>query len=321
MSKARRYITAGGILTCALGVAYFIEAGANTPVTGVSAGDVIARQMAGGVDRSGAPMLPPTAPEPAALPATAVALSVTEEWRALTPAPQEESVTALVCDQVMTAEPLVAAMVRLTLNAPCRINERFTLEHSGLRFTAVTDHQGSSVLEVPALGEEAVFVAAFGAEETAVARTTVSVLGIYDRYVVHWAGSGGVHVHAFEYGADFGEAGHVWAGARHDMIRAVSGDGGFLTSLGAPDLAGGHHAEVYTFPVGRAQQQDAARILVEAEVTDANCGRDLEVHALSSRGGVSSGAQQVVLAMPDCEAVGDFLVLKNLFNSLKITRN
>ena len=321
MSKARRYITAGGILACALGIGYFVKAGANTPVTGDSTGDVIGRQIAGDADPSGAPMLPPRAPEPAGLPATAVALAVTEEWRALKAVPTEKTVTALVCDQVMIAEPLVAAMVRLTLNAPCRINERFTLEHGGLRFTAVTDHQGSSVLEVPVLSEEAVFVAVFGTGEPAIARTTVNVLGIYDRYVVYWAGSDGVKVHAFEYGADFGESGHVWAEARHDMTRAVSGDGGFLTSLGLPDLAGGYHAEVYTFPVGRALQQDAARILVEAEVTDANCGRDLEVHALSSLGGARPGAQQVVLAMPDCEAVGDFLVLKNLFDNPKIARN
>ncbi len=317
MSKARRYVMAGGILACALGIGYFIEAGANTPVAQDPASYQVAREMTNGTIPSGAL----TAPEPVALPATAVTLSVTEEWRAMKPMPQEETVTALVCDQVMTAEPMIAAMVRLTLRAPCRMNEKFSLEHSGLRFTAVTDHQGNSVLEVPALSEEAVFVAAFGAEETAVARATVSVLGIYDRYAVNWVGSGGVQVHAFEYGADFGEAGHVWAESRHDMTRAASGDGGFLISLGALDLAGGHHAEVYTFPSGRAQQQDAARILVEAEVTDANCGRDLEVHALSSRGGVNSGVRKVVLAMPDCEAVGDFLVLKNLFNTQKIARN
>jgi hypothetical protein len=32
-------------------------------------------------------------------------------------------------------------------------------------------------------------------------------------------------------------------------------------------------------------------------------------------------ARELSLAMPECEAVGDFLVLKNMFDNLNIARN
>jgi hypothetical protein len=55
-------------------------------------------------------------------------------------------------------------------------------------------------------------------------------------------------------------------------------------------------------------------------VSEANCGRELEAQTIAT-GDAGLKVQDIVLAMPDCEAVGEFLVLKNLFNDLKIAQN
>ena len=215
---------------------------------------------------------------------------------------------------------MATAMVEVTLSAPCQPNTGFTLHHNGMMFTAVTGDQGESTLSVPALTEAAVFIAAFEDGQGAIATATVDTLALYDRFVVQWRGGAALHVHALEYGADFGGSGHVWAGASQDMTRALKGEGGFITSLGEPDMDQALRAEVYTFPTGAAAQGGEVHLQIEAEVTDTNCGRDLEAQSIAI--GVNGlNVQDIVLAMPDCDGVGDFLVLKNLFNDLKIASN
>jgi hypothetical protein len=324
MSKARRYITAGGTLACALGIGYFMQAGAQSPVQ--TAGLVPTPALETPVEitqieLTSAEAVPPmTAPEPVALPAAPVTLAVAKDVPLTDSMPEEEAAPSFTCDYVMEARPMATAMVEVTLSAPCQPNTGFTLHHNGMMFTAVTGDQGESTLSVPALTEAAVFIAAFEDGQGAIATATVDTLALYDRFVVQWRGGAALHVHALEYGADFGGSGHVWAGASQDMTRALKGEGGFITSLGEPDMDQALRAEVYTFPTGAAAQGGEVHLQIEAEVTDTNCGRDLEAQSIAI--GVNGlNVQDIVLAMPDCDGVGDFLVLKNLFNDLKIASN
>ncbi|WP_297770825.1 hypothetical protein [uncultured Roseovarius sp.] len=326
MANARRYITAGATLACAMGIGYFMQAGATAPVQSAAMvgqlptleRPVEIRQ----IKLTSAEVVPPlTAPEPAVLPAEPVKLAVAKDEPLDEVLPQEEAAPSFVCDFEMQATPLAAAMVKVTLDAPCMINTRYTLHHNGMMFTAVTDEQGQSTLSVPALAEQAVFIASFDEGDGAIATANVDTLSLYDRYVVQWRGAAGLHVHALEYDAGFGEDGHVWAETGHDMARAASGEGGFLTRLGEQEMDQALMAEVYTFPTGTAPRAGTVDVRVEAEITTANCGRDLEAQSIAVTTDAAPKVQDIVLAMPDCEGLGDFLVLKNLFNDLKIARN
>lgn len=324
MSKARRYITAGGTLACALGIGYFMQAGSPTPAqsAAMAPSPVLETPVEiTQIELTSAEAVPPmTAPEPVDLPAAPVTLVVAQDAPLTDVLPEEEAVPSFACDYSMQARALPAAMVEVTLSAPCQPNTGFTLHHNGMMFTAVTDAQGESTLEVPALAEAAVFIASFEDGQGALATVSVDTLALYDRYVVQWRGGAALHVHALEFGAAFGETGHVWAQAGHDMARAATGEGGFLTQLGERDMDQALHAEVYTFPTGTTARDGAVQVHVEAEVTTGNCGRDLEVQSIAT-GESGLEVQDIVLAMPDCEGVGDFLVLKNLFNDLKIASN
>lgn len=84
------------------------------------------------------------------------------------------------CPVTLTAEPAAAAMVTLTLDAPCYAEDRVAFHHEGMVFSELTDAEGALTLSVPALAEYAIFVAVFQDGEGASAEAEVSSLAFYD---------------------------------------------------------------------------------------------------------------------------------------------
>jgi hypothetical protein len=82
------------------------------------------------------PELPEGQPVPAALPSKPVTLAALDD-APVTDMPVEESAPAFSCEVGMTAVSGPAAMVSLSIEAPCMVNERFTLHHNGMMFTGV----------------------------------------------------------------------------------------------------------------------------------------------------------------------------------------
>lgn len=226
-----------------------------------------------------------------------------------------------LCQIDMSAEPVAAAMVDVTIKANCYPNERVTLHHNGMMFTEATDAQGELKVTVPALSENAVFIAAFANGEGGLANAKVPSLEFYDRFVVQSKASSALHINAFEYGADFREDGHVSAASARSMADAAKGIGGFVTALGETERPEGLVAEVYTFPTATATREGEVHISVDAEVTTANCGLRIDAQTLEVKGAGQMKVQDLTLPIPACDAVGDFLVLQNLLSDLKVARN
>lgn len=337
--ERRSLIMAGGTLICALGIGYFMQSGAQQPAVSTLRPAVATAGMMGGstlkaptvemeqpeapamelsqVTLVSAPPVRPQMPDLSSLPTPPI-VEVALEEQAEADRPQEQAQPQLACEYEMTATPEAAAMVRLTLSAPCMPDERFTLHHNGMMLSEVTDAAGSRDFLVPALAETSVFIAAFANGEGAVATADVSAFALYDRAVVQWRGAAGLQLHALEFGAEYDEDGHVWAGAARDLDAASSGLGGFVTLHGNGDLDDALVAEVYTFPTGAMEREGKVALSVEAAVTPLNCGRDVEAQSIQKTRQGSLKTHSLVLAMPECNAVGDFLVLKNLLNDLKV---
>ena len=354
MINPRRILTAGGTFACALGVGFIMQnAASSEPVaTEVSMGGMIAtapvqvvedsftqvskgsgqipeQEFTGkltGITLTSAsiPTPPKMGPQPKRLPTSPVdgaqiaKAALTDQ--PILKLPPEEPAPAFSCEITMSAKALAAAMAEVTVNAPCLVNERFTLHHSGMMFTEVTDSKGNSRMIVPGLSPNAVFMASFPNGEAAMASVSLDALEFYERAVIQWQGDSGLQLHALEYGAGYDDPGHVWADAAGDFEQMAMGDRGVLTRLGAKDVPNARLAEVYTFPSGAAQKPGDIHLSVEAEITSANCGRDITAQSLEVRKGGTLRARDLELAMPACDATGDFLVLKNMLNDLKIAR-
>ncbi|WP_162685513.1 hypothetical protein [Roseovarius amoyensis] len=350
MFSVKRLVTILGTLGCAFGVGFVMQTyvkdpgqGATDPGVQVASVSAVTEAVPSGVltepaqaDDAGMavisdaavmaepPIPPETAPQPELLPdepVTLASLADVQDTALDAPLPQEEPAPAFGCEIAFTAQPVAAAMVRLSISAPCLMNERFSLHHNGMMFADATDDAGKAEITVPALSEKAVFIATFASGASAVAQADVETLEYYDRAVVQWRGAEGLQIHALEYGADYDDDGHIWAGADRGMADAARGEGGFVTRLGAPDVFEPMLAEVYTFPSGTALVDGDVRLSLEIEVMDSNCGKDVEAQALQKHGISRMQLREVTLAMPGCDTVGDYLVLKNLFDDLNIARN
>jgi len=130
-----------------------------------------------------------------------------------------------------------------------------------------------------------------------------------------------MQIHALEFGADYNGEGHIWANTPGTSLRAVNALGGFITRLGDPALSDGHTAEVYVFPAGMMQRNGTVRLSVEAEVSAFTCGKAIEGQALQQGAEGKMHRTALTLELPDCDGIGDILVLKNLLQDMKISSN
>jgi hypothetical protein len=93
---------------------------------------------------------------------------------------------------------------------------------------------------------------------------------------------------------------------------------GFLVRLGDDTRDTPLMVEVYTFPTGTVSRDGSVALTVEAEVTAENCGRDVAAQSIQIDRSSTPTAIDLTMTMPECDAVGEFLVLKNMFKDLTL---
>lgn len=242
----------------------------------------------------------------------------TTDTLAETPASEPQAVkpedVAAACDVTLDLMTEPNAMIGITLLAPCHPDQRVVLRQGGLAVTGQTTATGALFTALPAFETEAAVEVAFANGTTAESSISVPDLASLRRFGVQWQADDAFQVHAFEGGASYGTPGHVSAADPQRPPVGMQATGGFLTLLGDASTDNPLLAEVYTFPADPAAKPE---VIVEAAVTDKTCGRELLAETLTSSGG-SVFVTDLTLAMPECDAVGDYLVLKNLFLDLNM---
>ncbi len=349
MSKTRIMAMVGGTVVGALAIGFFMQNGQSDarPVAGLApipvSQTVLDAPAPLSVEPEALPQIPaqadgeaalrplrlenvmltsalPPLSVPRALPPLYQEAALSGDVSPLPATPTDPAVPQLGCPVIAKAEPIERAQVHLSVSAPCYGNERLTIHHNGMMFTAVTDDSGSLGVDVPVLAEKAIFILAFANGKGAVAQADVPALAGYDRVALQWSGREGFQIHAREFGASYNDAGHIWSGRVQDAGDA-SQPHGFVTRLGDVDTLAPRIVEIYSFPRAASGRSGTVAMTVEAEVTTANCGRDVTAETLELTGNGGLRTRDLVMSVPDCSAVGDFLVLNNLVNDLKIAGN
>lgn len=205
----------------------------------------------------------------------------------------------------LIAQP--GAMIGLTLLSPCHPDQRVVLRHAGLAVTGKTSASGTLFATLPALTAVSVVEVLFPSGEVTTAQIGMPELTQTQRFVVQWQDADSFQLHGFENGAGYDQPGHISA-----AFPGKPGEGAFITLLGDSTTDLPLLAEAYTFgPDANAQ------IVLEAAVTESTCGREiLGETIMASQGSVE--ITDLSLAMPDCSAIGDILVLKNLVQDMKL---
>ena len=314
MDRKRKLTLGAATLAVALGAGHLVQSGisqAKTEQRSVSADQMSTSPT--GITQLAASVKPTAAAHgarPASRLAEAAALAaetaipasfVPEPPLAATAVDAEVSAT---CRATLDIIPAANAVLDLVLLAPCHPDTRVVLRHGGLAITGQTSAGGALFVSIPAIESSGEVSARFPDGSLARAARAVD-LSQYRRFAVQWVADDRFALNAYEHGAIFGGPGHVDAKAAGSP--AADRSHGWMTVLGDASVDLPMQAEVYTFP---AKVTDVS-VTLEAEVTDATCARELLAETLDSQSGVVV-ATDVTLAMPDCTAVGDFLVLNNL---------
>ena len=260
----------------------------------------------------------PLAADPVVPPAVAAVVlpppaPVTPNTVAATPVLPEPEILADPCPVTLDLMAQPGAILGLTLIAPCHPNARVVLRHAGLAIAVTTTANGALFLDLPGLARDGAVEVMLPDGKTVTAAVALSDLGQVRRFGVQWQADDAFQLHAFE--QDAGLETHVSAQNRQSPpIGGLTAKGGYLMQLGDASADLPLLAEVYTFPADAAI---AADVVVEAAVTPATCARELLAETLTSTGGAAF-VTDLSLAMPECDAVGDFLVLNNLATDPKI---
>lgn len=236
MARLGSYILGGATLACALGTGYVMQYGLGLPHSSTPPAEV-QLEISSITPTSSAvvvPLVPVDQPMAEPLPDEPVVIkSAVETDFPVADLPKAPAETGFDCGIAMTADPIAGAMVNVTLTAPCNASDRVTLHHQGMMFSDVMQPDGTLSISIPALAEQAIFIASFASGDGAMATAEVSSLPFYDRVAVQWKGEAGLQLHAREFSADYFTEGHIWAASAGNLTAAAKGEGGFLTRLWA----------------------------------------------------------------------------------------
>ncbi|MEX0348388.1 MAG: hypothetical protein AB3N15_03115 [Paracoccaceae bacterium] len=325
MIRTRNLLTVGGTAFCALAIGYFMQRDAPLQYSSViSHPSGLQQRVLAPFARAEADEYPmidvrdikltsalPGLPGPARLPQPTLEHVIdgavsTDEFGLL--APSTDTMHGKPgCDVTVASSVLPLARVALSVDAPCFPNQQVTVHHSGLFFTDTTDGSGILDVTIPALSEQAVFIIEFDNGAGAVARAEVDELLDFERVAIQWGGNSGLQINATS-----GNSGEL------SQIAADADPYGDVVRLGKLGQGTSRMAEIYSVPRDQLAQSNAISLTIEAEVTAANCDRDIAAQSLELRANRSLRMRDLTLSMPSCDATGDFLVLNNLVEDLKI---
>lgn len=353
----RRIVTASGTFLCALGIGHFMQATAHVDPAGRSTSSEINDQTtdsAGEGFGASESQLKPNPNQPKvstsslfSTPAPAVLTWTSAEARpsALEPSrltiptrtmpptaavspvnegPSEApfSTPISTCNAQFIGQKSDTAMVHLTLKAPCLPDTGFTVHHSGMVFTDLTDDAGEWEMNVPALTEQALFFVSFGNGEVAMTSVETDRAPEQARIVLQWEGPGRLELKTLESGdgyIDLWYTGDQADRGSSDIVHELGGGVAPLASTGGHASQGSRTAHVRTVSTLESFAVEDLTVHAEAMVTESTCGQDIEAQILIQNAQASLFARDLVFPMPDCGAVGDVVLLKSLDHDVALS--
>lgn len=211
--------------------------------------------------------------------------------------------TDAACDMRLELSPAPAAMIRLSLAAPCHAGERVVIRHAGLAFSEMLGADGRLRLQVPALTTDALVAAYVGSSEIVLGQIEIAEVADYLRLAVQIPTPA-----RFDLRAD--EGGQVFVARTATPGSAAQR----ITAFGQTRMEDALLSQVYSVALRDLAAPD---LTVELRITPDICGRTLAANILLSRHGeVTQSVRKV--AVPLCGTSGDILLLKNLLPDLTL---
>ena len=226
------------------------------------------------------------------------------------------------CPVSMSADPIGGAMLSLNIKAACLAGREVVVMHDALTFRDVLSETGELAVFVPALSEMAVVEATFATGEKVQARAEVKTLALYDRIILQWRGATDISMNLRAFVSAQDKARHAWSVTEQRLSEPSKSGDGYFSSLGKRAVLNPQLAEIYTAPAtapATAPNSDQlGNLTIEAEITADICGQDISVEATRIIAGKKVNSQDLALPVPDCDEIGNILVLNNFLQDLTL---
>lgn len=172
---------------------------------------------------------------------------------------------------------------RIAIDTACRAQQFVVLEYAGVVFIRLLDANGSDLFVLDCFAGEVETIAIKFEDNTKIVRQPVAAdMRDVSKVAIVWSDGVDLDLHAFEYAAEFGGAGHVWSGepgTQEEASARALRDGrgqGFISTSGAGSEIG-MNFEVYTFMHRPGQTTGAVKLAVDYKTrgsrpTDKFCG-------------------------------------------------
>lgn len=216
-------------------------------------------------------------------------------------AQEEGGLGQTACSPSLTSAPMVDGLIELMLDAPCHPDTRLVVSHNDLAFSAYTAEDGSFSVFLPALSVAAKVDVFLSDEIFLQTELTVPDADDHLRVALQWNGDARFSLHAYHFGAHYGETGHVHALKPFDSNL----DDAFLISLGEGRGPEPMIAEIYSIPLALAGQ---SRVEVELQYSAEHCAQDLSAF-ISDTGNATTPLKEIIFAVPDCPAEPGMVVM------------
>jgi len=210
------------------------------------------------------------------------------------------------CEPLMRLDVEPDAMLRLLVSAPCNAGEAIEIAHDGLVYKLGIDNDGGVLSTIPALSTDASVTVSFTNGIALTETINVAEAANYRRVAVVGDTMLDLELHAYESGALFGSDGHLHIG----NLGTAGISEGRMYVLGNTQVLGPMFAQVYSVQAS----QFNVDLMVEAVISSDNCGLDRSAVALISDGN-SVTQKSFEIALPNCDAVGEFVIMPGLFET------
>lgn len=213
------------------------------------------------------------------------------------------------CEPTLTLAAEAGAQLRLSLTAPCQQGARVVIQHAGLTFAERVGANGRLSLHIPALAASGEVGLRIADGTQLSAATAVPDLSQIQRFALQWVAGDDFQLQPSTAAQQksFTETGEAPLGRAPRVA--------VLQRLGTDALDTPLQAIVYTWPEAPSAP---ISLDIEAEVTQATCGREMLGETLDLQNGRLTVAE-LTLSMPGCDALGDILVLKNVASDKTVT--
>lgn len=229
--------------------------------------------------------------EAAHLPALSLRLPVADSGIVHAPSDAErhfDEYGRLCAAPVLLAQAAPDAMIQLTLDAPCMGQMPVLLHHAGMDLALRTDAAGRAEMLLPALASPAQVAADLPDGSRISVSVTVPGLDAVNRVAISGPGT-------FIFNA--AEATTAFGGAAQSQ--------GQLMLLGEDLGATYPMAQLYSGPAATTD----VSFTLEVPVTEEACNSDLTLSSLRMQRGGTVEAMPIEIALPDCAAVGEAVLL------------